>query len=120
LAPTEPAEPDGLVDPDGKPEPARVDATVSTTFDSAVLEAAACAELEDWPDEVDEDLVEPDDCPDSSWLSLASAVAKLAWASETCSCRDVVLSVAKVWPAVTCWPAVTLTEATVPPTWKVA
>ena len=84
-----------------------------SSTDVAVVDAAVVAAwLEDCPEE------DVEDSPDSSWLSLAWAVARVPWASETCCCREVVSRVASDWPALTCWPTVTSTPATVPATWN--
>jgi hypothetical protein len=87
-----------LVDPEGRPEPAAVVAAVRTTVAPAPLVVEAV-----WADgELELEKEELDACPDSSSLSLAWAVSRLAWAMVSCCCRAMVLRVARVWPAVTC------------------
>ena len=55
----------------------------------------------------------------SSEARVAWADARLASAVTTADCSDVGSSVATTWPAVTCWPTVTLTVPTVPGAVKV-
>ena len=54
----------------------------------------------------------------SSAARRASADDSWAWAASTSSERAVVSTVASTWPAVTVWPALTLTAVTVPDTAK--
>ena len=61
-----------------------------------------------------------DDSLSSSSTSFASSAARVDSADETASLSAVVSSVPRVCPAVTCWPAVTLTVATCPDTWNEA
>jgi hypothetical protein len=100
-----PVDPEGCADPEGKPEPLGVDAAVSTIVAPLVPADAVWVWLDDCVDdrvEEEEAFDELNDSPDSSWLSLAWAPSRLAWAIDTSSCRELMSRVARVWPAVTC------------------
>jgi hypothetical protein len=56
--------------------------------------------------------------PDSAWAKVRSALATWLWADARAYFKDVLSSVARTWPAVTFWPMVTGTVATVPDTAK--
>ena len=53
---------------------------------------------------------------DSSWASFASSALTVDWSEETVSLSDVVSSVPRDCPAVTCWPTAAVTAATLPAT----
>ena len=55
-----------------------------------------------------------------SVVTVSWASVRVAWAWVTAACRAVGSRAARVCPAVTCWPTVTSTEATSPPTGNVA
>ena len=64
------------------------------------------------------DVVE--DSPLSSCASFASSAFSVDCADDTDSLSAVVSRVPRDWPAVTCWPTVAATVATLPATWNEA
>ncbi len=68
-----------------------------------------------------DELAELDDALDSlasSSASLASSALSVDSSEDTVSLSAVVSRAPNVWPAETCDPGVTVTEVTLPPTWK--
>jgi hypothetical protein len=79
------------------------------SYDSVVA-SAPLEKVE--PDDPDPE----DDSPVSSASSCCFAVARVEAALSTLSTNAVVLRVARVWPLVTAWPILTLTDLTLPET----